>query len=119
MAPPSRIETEEPAGLELSHSRPGLLCMANSGPDTNGCQFYVTTAKAEFLDESVTQKGLLRRRARHLWGGVGGPRGCAAHRGVRLAVGRSPAEGRGHRLRPALRRLSSPGPRARLDGKGP
>jgi len=41
---------DEEEGLNLSHGRPGLLGMANSGPNTNGSQFYITTAKAEFLD---------------------------------------------------------------------
>mmetsp|Transcript_21106 Transcript_21106/g.42698 ORF Transcript_21106/g.42698 Transcript_21106/m.42698 type:complete len:107 (+) Transcript_21106:134-454(+) len=41
---------DEAHGLELYHDRPGLLGMANSGPDTNGSQFYITTAAASWLD---------------------------------------------------------------------
>ncbi|KAH8409412.1 hypothetical protein KR222_002719 [Zaprionus bogoriensis] len=43
------FEDEEQA-LEVEHNRPGYLGMANRGPHTNGCQFYVTTVGAKWLD---------------------------------------------------------------------
>ena len=32
------------------HTGPGLLSSANSGPDSNGCQFFLTCAKSDWLD---------------------------------------------------------------------
>ena len=35
------------------HDRAGMLSMANSGKDSNGCQFFITLSAAPHLGKSV------------------------------------------------------------------
>ena len=39
---------------ELKFDKPGILAMANAGPNTNGSQFFITTAPTDWLNMAHT-----------------------------------------------------------------
>lgn len=58
----------EDENLEINHTDVGFVAMANRGPDTNGCQFYITTMHAPWLDgkHTIFGKVVVGQRVVHM-----------------------------------------------------